>query len=83
MIRIYTVPDCECCMEAKKLLKSRKIDYEEYNLKEPKNRDARAFYRSLGATSAPIIVKKNGEDEMVIVDYTKEKLIKLLGGKQW
>ena len=74
MIKIYTIPNCDRCDEAKQILKERNIEYQEFNLKEKENRDIRAHYRSLGATSAPVIVCQN----FVIVNYSKEALIKLL-----
>lgn len=76
MIKIYTIPDCEFCEEAKKLLIDRNIDYEEFNLAAKQNRDARKFYRSLGARTAPVIV--NDEEDWILTEYDKDDLIDLL-----
>jgi len=79
MIKVYTVPDCKFCKDAKKYLKDHNIEFEELNLKKKENRSARAFYRSLGVKTAPIItgVDKNN-DEWILVEYKEDELKKLL-----
>jgi len=79
MIKIYTVPNCKFCKKAKELFNKKNIEYREFNLKEPKNREARKFYRELGATTAPIIVgnDKNGE-EWILMEFDEDSLIQLL-----
>jgi len=79
MINIYTVSDCKNCKKAKTLLDKLNISYEEINLKEPKNRDARSYYRSLGVKTAPVIVSvENGNEEWILVEYDEESLISLI-----
>ena len=56
MIKIYTTENCKNCDKAKEYFKSNGIPYEEINLKEKDNREARAYYRSLGLTTLPVIV---------------------------
>lgn len=68
MIQIYTVPDCKFCKRAKELMKKLNVEYEEINLKEPKNRKAREFYRSLGVKTAPIIKGP----EFILTEYNEE-----------
>jgi len=79
MIKVYTVPNCEDCKEAKEYLDKESIEFEEINLKEKKNRDARAFYRGLGVKTAPVIVgiDKKGE-EWFLTEFDKDMLIELL-----
>jgi len=80
MIKIYSVPDCKLCKKAKELLTKMNIEFEEYNLKKPENRDARKFYRNLGVKTAPIIVgvDKKGE-EWILTEFNEESLLELLG----
>ena len=74
-VKIYTTQDCIFCKEAKQILDEWHIEYEEYDLKDKKNREARAFYRSVGATTAPVIV--NG-GKWILIDYDRSSLISLL-----
>jgi len=79
MIKLYTVTDCENCKKAKALLDKLNIAYEEYNLREKTNREVRAHYRKLGATSAPIIIsEKDGEEDWILIEYDEETLLTLL-----
>jgi len=80
MIKIYSVSDCKLCKKAKELLTKMNIEFEEYNLKKPENRDARKFYRNLGVKTAPIIVgvDKKGE-EWILTEFNEESLLELLG----
>ena len=55
MIKIYTLPNCKYCTKAKEVLKEMHIPYEEINLKDPKNREAREYYRSLEIKKVPVI----------------------------
>ena len=66
MIKVYYVPNCDFCKQAKRMLFDNNIDYEEINLKEKQHRKARAFYRELGLETLPIIVDKIGDDEYVL-----------------
>ena len=76
MIKIYTVPDCKHCNRAKEILTERGISYEEFNLKEKNNRDARAYYRKLGVRTAPVIVDE--ENDWILTDFDEESLIMML-----
>jgi glutaredoxin len=92
MIKIYTLPNCSHCDKAKKILKEKNIEYEEINLKEPKNREAREYYRSLGVKTAPIIVslddsrdgfkvkidEKLMNERWIMTEYSDEALLKHL-----
>ena len=55
MIKVYTIPNCEYCDKVKDYLRSKNIEFEEINLKAKENREARAFYRSLGIDVAPVV----------------------------
>jgi glutaredoxin len=78
MIEIYTVPNCKDCKKAKRHLNDLGIEYKEINLKEKQNKEARAFYRSLGVKTAPIIT--NG-DEWILTEYDADTLAELLEEK--
>jgi len=78
MIEVYSVPNCKNCKAAKEHLDELGIEYEEINLKEKDNREARAFYRSLGVKTAPIIT--NG-DKWILTEYDEETLEALLEEK--
>ena len=79
MITIYTIPNCKYCKEAKELMDKMKVPYEEINLKDPKNRAAREFYRSQGVKSAPIITGtgKNGST-WALCRYNEKELLMYL-----
>jgi len=75
MIKVYTLPNCKYCDRAKTILKQHNIEFEEINLKDPKNREAREYYRSLGVKTAPIIVS----EDWIIKDYNDKTLLEYLG----
>lgn len=75
MIIIYTVPKCKYCIRAKEILNQKCIKYEEINLADPKNRDAREYYRSLGVKFAPIIKYSNG---LIMKEFDENKFIEAL-----
>ena len=66
MIKVYYVPNCDFCKQAKRMLFDYNVEYEELNLKDKQHREARAFYRNLGLDTLPIIVDKIGDDEYVL-----------------
>lgn len=79
MIKIYTVPNCERCKEVKKYMTNNNIEFEELDLKHKENREARAFYRSLGVKTAPVIIgnDKKGK-EWILTEYDKDIFIELM-----
>jgi len=82
MIKIYTVPKCKKCKEVKKYLLENSIDYEEIDLAAKENREARAFYRSLGIQTAPVIVGENSGGEWIITEFNEKKFKELNYGKR-
>ena len=79
MIIIYGVPSCKYCNESIQILDNLGKDYKYINLKDPKERDAREFYRSLKVKTAPIIVKKSGDEiDWILCKYKKRHLLSLL-----
>ncbi len=80
MIKIYTIPDCEHCEEAKKYFVDNKIEYEEINLKEGGNKETLSMkrkFKKLGIDKVPIIVL----DEDNILSEFDEDIIKSVIGK--
>lgn len=73
MIRVYSVNNCKYCEQAKEYLKERGVPYEEINLSDKKNGEARKYYRSLGINIAPIIT----EDSWIIYGFNEEKKCQL------
>jgi glutaredoxin-like protein NrdH len=79
MINIYTVPNCKHCVKAKEFLEKHNVPYTEINLREKDNRTARDFYRSIGATSAPVITSVNGDNiEWILAEYNEDVLNDLI-----
>jgi len=79
MIIIYGVPNCKYCSESMKVLDSLGKDYQYINLKDPKERNAREFYRFLKVKTAPIIISKNGEEiDWILCRYNRRHLLSLL-----
>ena len=75
MITIYSFLNCKHCMRAKELMIEKGILFEDINLKDHKNRDARAYYRSIGATSVPII---KFDDGTLLLKFNEMEFLKLL-----
>ena len=79
MIRIYTVPGCEDCKNARDHLEELKQEFEEVNLKEKENREAREYYRSLGIKTAPVIVDIiDGHVAWIMEKYDRDELNKMI-----
>jgi len=69
VIRVYSMKNCKYCEQAKEYLKERGIPYEEINLSDKNNGEARKYYRSLGINVAPIIT----ENSWIICGFDEEK----------
>ena len=78
MIKIYTIPNCDHCQEAKDFCKENSIEYEEINLGEKNNRSARAYYRNLGIKTAPVIVGNDKNGKEIILTEFDEDLMKMM-----
>jgi len=75
IITIYSFLNCKHCNRAKEILTERNIPFKDINLKEPKNREAREYYRSIGAKTVPII---RFEDETLLMKFEEKKFLELL-----
>jgi glutaredoxin len=69
MIKVYSMKNCKYCEQAKDYLKEKGVPFEEINLSDKKNSEARKYYRSLGINIAPIIT----EDSWIIYGFNEEK----------
>jgi len=78
MIKIYYKPNCKYCDKAKDYLRERNIEFESINLAKKENREARAYYRSLGIDMLPIIEG----DNWILPGWDKEALEILLNREQ-
>jgi len=55
MIKIYTLPNCPCCVELKDSLIKHKIDYVEEDISIPGHIDIKRKFKEAGFTGVPII----------------------------
>lgn len=78
-VKIYTTMNCDNCKQAKEYLNDKGIEYQEINLKEKENREARAYYRSLGIKTLPVITGLINGEEFIIYEFDKD----LLDSLQW
>ena len=68
-VKIFTLPECVYCKQAKAFFKENKVEYEEVNVED--NEDALKEMEELsGARSTPVIVI----GEKVIIGFDEEKL---------
>jgi len=76
MIKLYTVPNCSYCTKAKTILNELGIIYQEINLKQKENFEARNYYRSLGVKTAPIIahINEDGKEDWIILEFNEDVL---------
>ena len=74
MIKVYYKPNCNYCTKAKDYLRSRNIEFEEIDLSKKENREARAYYRSLGVKSIPVIVS----EDWIYSEWDEDLLKKLI-----
>jgi glutaredoxin len=52
---LLTVDGCKYCKKVKTYLKSKNINYEEYNLSKKENREMRKYYRDSKYETFPIL----------------------------
>ena len=58
-VKVYTTIDCPQCMMTKKYMDALDIEYETIDVTN--NDEARAYVKSLGFQSLPVVVVENGE----------------------
>ena len=58
-VKVYTTIDCPQCMMTKKYMDALDIEYETIDVTN--NDEARAYVKSLGFQSLPVVVLENGE----------------------
>ena len=80
MLLVYGKPDCKWCDIAKGYLIEKYIDYENINLKDKKNREARKFLSDLNVKNIPII----RDGDYIFSEYsTYDKNMFLKDLKDW
>jgi len=79
---LYTTEDCENCKKAKEYLKRNGVKYKENNLKKKENRDERAYYRSLGIKTLPVITGVIDGEEFILYEFDEDILDSLLKEKK-
>lgn len=85
MLTIYSKTNCPYCVQAKNLLKLKKVEFNEVNIEE--DTDARSFLLSEGHRAVPQIY--NGEKLFVEGGYqglarlTDQELKERLGEQEW
>lgn len=73
-ITIYTTNTCSYCPMVKQYLKSKGLRYEEVNLEEHPEQQAKVFEMS-GALTVPVtIVTKQDDTKDVVIGYNLQKL---------
>ena len=76
MIKIFTKKDCNQCANVKEFLNLKGLEWEEINLSEKDNREARAYYRSKGYETLPIIEGDGwtiqGYNEILLEEFTSD-----------
>jgi len=79
MIKLYSINNCNHCLEAKKYLNKKGIKYTEINLSSKENGEYRKYYRSLGIKEAPIITgtNKNTDKDWIIFGFEEDKKTEL------
>lgn len=58
-VKVYTTIDCPQCMMTKKYMDALDIEYETIDVTD--NEEARAYVKSLGFQTLPVVVVKSGE----------------------
>lgn len=58
-VKVYTTIDCPQCMMTKKYMDALDIEYETIDVTD--NEEARAYVKSLGFQTLPVVVVENGE----------------------
>jgi glutaredoxin len=74
---LLTVDGCEYCKKVKTYLKSKNINYEEYNLSKKENREMRKHYRNSNYETFPVLEN----DGWSIEGYNLTLMKELLNGK--
>ena len=58
-VKVYTTIDCPQCMMTKKYMDALNIEYETIDVTD--NEEARAYVKSLGFQTLPVVVVEDGE----------------------
>lgn len=74
-VKVYTMPTCSHCKEAKSFFERNNVEYEEIDI--TKNEKARNKLLSKGYTSVPVIQIEDEE----ILGFDQDKVSSLLGIK--
>ena len=77
MIKIYTIPTCDACDDAKEWLKSKEVEYQEIDMSIGGKKsliEKKKQFKSMGLKTYPVfIVDINGE-EMIFPGFDKDSL---------
>jgi len=77
-VKIYSTTGCKNCKKAKDYLNNKGISFEEINLKEKQNREARAYYRSLGIKTLPVITGEVNGEEFILFEFDEDIIDNLI-----